>query len=230
MEKKDDTGSGSTGSGTGSPSPKRYSDWSPVLESTLETLSKIYPILARSVFEFLAYESVSSCVHSLVEIARKISSKLTSVHAHLYLIKHLLILREQISPFEVDFSIEETTLDFKHMANYLLELVNVKTDSSHARHYQYSLVEVLKNTIPTISKHHKNSKKTMEYVLKRACEAFIQTQTNLLIGHVITFISKYKEATDMIESTETTENKDPNDSNSYVYTHCFQYIYYLTNK
>merc|ERR1712228_514128 len=163
----------------------RYSDWSPILEKTLSVLSKVYPVLNHSVFEFLAYEAVSCCVSSSVDMARKLAQKSSSIHGHLFLIKHLLILREQISPFDVDFSITETTLDFGHMTQYLGDLVS----SSN----KYSLVEVFQHTIPTLNKQQLNSKKSMESVLKKGCEAFIETQTNLLIGPLIALISAYKQ-------------------------------------
>ena len=178
----------------------RYSDWSPLLEKTLSLLSKIYPVLNHSVFEFLAYESVSCCVTSLIELARKLAHKSSSVHGHLFLIKHLLILREQISPFDVDFSIEETTLDFGHMTQYLSNLVSSAN--------KYSLVSLLQNAIPTVGKHQLNSKKSMESVLKKGCEAFIETQTNLLIGPLISLISKYKQQTAIANLRKQAKEKE----------------------
>lgn len=41
----------------------------------------------------------------------------------LFLIKQLLILREQIAPFEADFSHVEKDLDFSHMRSHLRRIL-----------------------------------------------------------------------------------------------------------
>lgn len=41
----------------------------------------------------------------------------------LFLIKQLLILREQIAPFEADFSVTEKDLDFTHMRDHLRRIL-----------------------------------------------------------------------------------------------------------
>ena len=67
----------------------------------------------RSTFQGLSQEALSMCITSLVAASQQIKQRrASSVDGELFLIKHLLILREQIVPFNVDFSVKETGLDF----------------------------------------------------------------------------------------------------------------------
>ena len=58
---------------------------------------------------------MSECCHSLKYAARLISKKQQWIDGQLFLIQHLMILREQITPFDINFCITEKELDFSLM-------------------------------------------------------------------------------------------------------------------
>jgi hypothetical protein len=55
--------------------------------------------------------------------SRAVAKKSGLMHGQLFLIKQLLILREQIAPFEADFSHVEKDLDFSHMRSHLRRIL-----------------------------------------------------------------------------------------------------------
>ena len=57
-------------------------------------------------------EVLAAACAALASASAQIMAKKTPLDAHLFHIKHLLILREQIAPFQVDFAVKEMSLDF----------------------------------------------------------------------------------------------------------------------
>ena len=86
--------------------------WYPPVGRTLLCLSKIYLILDKGVFQEIASDAVGEVTASLISASAKVSLRSGIEHASLFLIRHLIILRDQISPFDIDFSKTERSLDF----------------------------------------------------------------------------------------------------------------------
>ena len=99
-----------------------YEGWFPTLGRALVVLSKIYEVLDKKIFAELANDIVSDCTASLVSASLAIASRSGKSHGSLFLLKHLVILREQISPFDVEFSRVERRLDFSSSFNGIFGL------------------------------------------------------------------------------------------------------------
>ena len=77
----------------------------------------------HSVSIYLIWEFRSKLGTSLQEAAQAVQRRSSAMDGQLFLIKQLLILREQIAPFEADFSVVEKDLDFTHMRDHLRRIL-----------------------------------------------------------------------------------------------------------
>ena len=100
--------------------------WYPPVRRTLLTLSKLYRCLEIPIFTGLSQEVLTACLQSVSSAANTISNNPAKSKAdgQLFEIKHLLILREQIAPFQVDFKVKETSLKFSHIKTAAVSLMN----------------------------------------------------------------------------------------------------------
>ncbi|VEL30401.1 unnamed protein product [Protopolystoma xenopodis] len=89
--------------------------WYPTVRRTLVCLSKLSRCLDVDSFRGLAHDCLALCIQSLVQAASQIEANRNPIDGQLFLIKHLLILREQMVPFNVEFSVNETSLDINKL-------------------------------------------------------------------------------------------------------------------
>ncbi|GFU22439.1 conserved oligomeric Golgi complex subunit 3 [Nephila pilipes] len=179
--------------------------WYPTVRRTLVCLSKLYRCLDKTIFQGLSQEVLTMCIQSLISASSSISKRKTLLDGQLFEIKHLLILREQIAPFQIDFAIKETTLDFSKIKVAAYGLLQNRThllsfNSNNA------LLEFLLQGTPHVTEHLIDSKKAVDKQLKIVCEDFISHTTTFLIGSLQEFLEKAKVITQMQTSSSQNIN------------------------
>uniref|UniRef100_A0A8C9R9R4 Conserved oligomeric Golgi complex subunit 3 n=1 Tax=Scleropages formosus TaxID=113540 RepID=A0A8C9R9R4_SCLFO len=165
--------------------------WYPTVRRTLVCLSKLYRCIDRAVFQGLSQEALSACIQSLLKATDIIVKSKTQIDGQLFLIKHLLIMREQIAPFHTDFAIKEISLDLKKTRDAAFKILNPKTVPKFFRLNSHNaILEFLLEGTPEIKEHYIDSKKEVDRHLKSSCEQFIQQQTQLFVGNLEEFLTK----------------------------------------
>ncbi|EFN81917.1 conserved oligomeric Golgi complex subunit 3 [Harpegnathos saltator] len=164
--------------------------WYPTVRRTLVCLSRLYRCVDRSVFQSLSQEAISLCVQSIENARQEIEKRASTLDAELFQIKHLLILREQIAPFQVDFTIKEYSLDFSKVKTAAFGLLEKSsrlfTLSNNA------LLQFLLEGAPQMKEQLIDSRKHVDAKLKFTCQRLIQHATYLLIYPVIKLLEKDK--------------------------------------
>lgn len=163
--------------------------WYPTVRRTLVCLSKLFRCIDKTTFQGLSQETLSMCIQSLLLAAEGIKKRKDTVHAELFLIKHLLILREQISPFHVDFAIRETALDFSKIKDAAYGLYQHKS-KLFTMNSNNALLQFIVEGTPQVTEYLVDSKRDVDNQLKKTCEDFIKNVTQSVIGPCQSFLVK----------------------------------------
>ncbi|KAH8266638.1 hypothetical protein KR018_004801 [Drosophila ironensis] len=163
--------------------------WYPTVRRTLVCLSRLYRCVDRPIFQGLSQEALKLCIQSVSYASGKISAAKTPIDGELFEIKHLLILREQIAPFRVDFTVKETSLDFSKVKTAAFGLLQ-KRKQLFSMGSNNALLEFLLEGTPQIKEHLLDSRKEVDRQLKTVCERYIKDAVHMLAGPLVTFLEK----------------------------------------
>ncbi|XP_038114767.1 conserved oligomeric Golgi complex subunit 3 isoform X1 [Culex quinquefasciatus] len=173
--------------GSGNSPADLHGMWYPTVRRTLVCLSRLYRCIERSIFQSLSQQALAYCIQSVSSAAGQIAQRKSSVDGELFEIKHLLILREQIAPFRVDFTVKETSLDFSKVKTAAFELLQ-KRKQLFALGSNNALLEFLLDGTPQVREQLLDSRKDVDRQLKMVCEAFIKDATRQLVGPILNFM------------------------------------------
>ncbi|KAK3602139.1 hypothetical protein CHS0354_036880 [Potamilus streckersoni] len=185
--------------------------WYPTVRRTLVTLSKLYRCIDKTTFQGLSQEALQSCIASLINAMDGIAKRKTNLDGQLFMIKHLLILREQIAPFHADFSIRETSLDFSRFRESSFGLSSLfdaayglMSRKTHlfSLNSSNSILQLILEGTPQVTEHFVDSKKDVDGQLKKTCEDFIHHVTDLLTEPLKNYITRASVIISMMSEEE----------------------------
>jgi len=168
-----------------------YESWFPPIRSVLKVLSKIFRVVEPKVFEDIALTGVQACARILKDGSVYVQRKSGVLHSDLFLVKHLLILREQLSPFDIQLRSVERQLDFSDAGKAVSKFLANRNRRLFSMSTHNALVTLLCEGVST-RESSIDSKRDLEDALRSACNDFIEHTVVSLIAPVLTFIDQCK--------------------------------------
>jgi hypothetical protein len=163
--------------------------WYPTVRRTLVCLSKLFRCLDRNIFQGLSQETLTMCVQSLIAASELITKRKTPIDGRLFLIKHLLILREQIAPFSVDFAVKEMVIDFSKLKEAAMKFLSQRSKFLSMNRDNAFLDFLLQGTLQ-VKESFIDSKREVDKHLKQTCELYIADLSNQLCGSIRQYLQK----------------------------------------
>lgn len=166
--------------------------WYPTVRRTLVCLSRLYRCVDKTIFQGLSQEALTYCIESVCVAGVQIKEKKSVLDGELFEIKHLLILREQIAPFRVNFTVRETSLDLSKVKTAAFGLLQ-KRKQLFTLGSNNALLEFLLEGSTQVKENVLDSRRDVDRQLKGICEQFIRDATNSIVGNVVAFIEQYSQ-------------------------------------
>jgi hypothetical protein len=186
--------------------PRRTRGWWPPLENALAALAVLYRSLDAKTFAGMAQETVAACASSVDAAQRRIAEKGSADDARLFAIKHLLILREQLSPFEPELAAHAQTtreLDFSHLRGQMRRALDGELSFFSGNYATNAIAVMATKGAPRVVESKLDAGRELERRLKLECEAYIMAVTRRVVEPLLGFLTKVTALKVAAEATES---------------------------
>jgi conserved oligomeric Golgi complex subunit 3 len=168
-----------------------YESWFPPMRTVLKILSKIFRVVESRVFEDMALQSVRSCTKCLKEGSEYINAHKGEIHSDLFLVKHFLVLREQLSPFDIELRSVERQLDFSDAGKAVARFLANRNRRVFSMSTENALVTLLREGV-SVQEASVDSKRDLEDALRSACNDFIEHTARAVAADVLAAVDSFK--------------------------------------
>lgn len=179
-----------------------FEGWYPTLRKAIWLLSRIYKLVNSTVFDDLAHHIVHSTTVSLANASALISQRTSSPpDGHLFLIKHFLILKQQIVAFDIEYVHPDTSLDFSGVTATFHELRD-RGGLFDLRNL-WRFLSSGGNLIPKVVENMLDAKVELDGRLRSVINDFVAYYGNQMTGPISSFVP-----------AENLHNKNNNNNNN----------------
>lgn len=151
----------------------------------LSILSNVYELVSSIVFDDLAHYIIHSCIFMLKGGAVKLAiAHLGPVDAKLFYLKNLVMLKNQLNNFDIQFVRTETSLDFTSGIQELIQILRngqlyVKFNETGG------LLELVKKSAPKVINDMIDAKYEIELELSNCVNEFVTECTNQICAPIL---------------------------------------------
>ena len=171
------------------PLERVYATWFPPVRTTVQLLSKLFRVVDSHVFEDLALRAVQGCTRCLKDAAKYLQQKHGGgvLDADLFGVRHWLILREQLSPFDVELRSVEKHLDFSEAGQAVARFWAKSWRTENA------LWKLLKEGV-SVQESSVDSKRDLEEALRSACNDLMEHVAQAAAGPLLQVVQDCQNA------------------------------------
>jgi hypothetical protein len=166
----------------------------PPVVSTLYCLGTLYRALDGDTFSGLAEDTVRQCLTSIKKYSKTVASNASESDGQLFMIKYLMLLREQMSPFEshlTEHILPTRELNFAHLHEEMQRMLTGGLSVFSISPTENALVVLATKGAPRVVDSTTDSRTELEGLLRASCEAYIMNLTRNIVGPMLGFLTKF---------------------------------------
>ncbi|KJH47410.1 nuclear transport factor 2 domain protein [Dictyocaulus viviparus] len=187
--------------------------WYPTVRRTIMCLAKLYRCLDVAVFQSIARDLLTMCCDSLEAAASHISASPSKRTGHskkldgeLFFVKHLLILREQTTPYrqalhraDANLPTRDCSIDFAKMKNSLFD--------DKSRWFEISsnnaFLELLFSVPILVSEQSGDIRRVIDTKLRKCCNQLIDTSADIVVGTLLKWVDVAEDEVPILVSEQS---------------------------
>lgn len=156
-----------------------FKEWYPPMRKAIAMLSQIYQLVSSSIFDDLAHRIVHECLTSLQAAHTLANTRLGKLEADLFLIKHLLVLRQQITEFDIEYVPADVQIDFSGIAE-VFSLVRKEGVTLNTK----NLLNLAKISVPKVVNNMFDAKEELYAKVRNSIHDFTEEAVKQIVKSI----------------------------------------------